>query len=110
MSDESQGNQFTFWAQALLNTPASYEPVNSIWQSISSETLLLEKHFREPSIDGHGAMNQNIFVVCRGERNSPFLETSTPNSQPRGSEKEMSCLDEWMSLCCAPHTSLPLAI
>ena len=69
-----------------------------------------KKHFRVPSIDGHGVMNQNNFVVYRGERYRPFLETGPPNSQPRGLEKEMSCLDEWLSLCFAPHTSLPLAI
>lgn len=63
---------YNFFAQALLNTPALYEPVNSIWQSISSQSLLLEKHFRDLSIDGQRAMNQNIFVVCRGEPNSPF--------------------------------------
>lgn len=56
-------NQFKFLV--LLSTPALYEPVNSIWQSIGSETLLLEKHFRDLSIDHHGAMNQNIFVVWR---------------------------------------------
>lgn len=49
-----------------------YQPVNAIWQSISSETMLFEKHFRGLSTDGHGAMNQNIFVVCTGVRNSPF--------------------------------------
>lgn len=61
-----------FWAHVLLDTPALCEAVNSIWQSISPEMLLLEKHFRDQSIDSHGAMNQNIFLVCRGERNSPF--------------------------------------
>lgn len=73
MPSESQGNQFKFWTQALFNTPALNKPVNSIWQSISSEMLLLEKHLRDPSIDGQGAMNQNIF--CHEEtreRNSPF--------------------------------------
>ena len=70
LSNESRGNQFKFLA--LPSTLALYVPVNSIWQSISSETLLLEKHFRDLSIDGHGAMNQNIFVVCRGQCNSPF--------------------------------------
>lgn len=90
------------WGSPLY-PPALYEPVNSIWQSICSETLLLEKHFRALSIDGHGAMNQNIFVVCSGERNRPFLETSLPNSQPRGSEKEMPSLDEWLSFeLCSP--------
>lgn len=110
MTNESQGNQFKFGARALLSAPASHEPVNSIWQSISSEMLLLEKHFRVLSIDGQGAMNQNIFVVCRGERNGSFLETSPPNSRPRGSPKEVSRLDEWLSLQCALHTSLPPAI
>ncbi len=54
-----------FLAYALLNTPALYGPLNSIWQSISSEMLLLKKHFRDLSIDGHGAMNQNIFVCVQ---------------------------------------------
>lgn len=52
-------------AQAVLSTPASYEPVNSIWQSISSEMLLLEKHFR-PVYRWSGAHESKHF--CRVQR------------------------------------------
>lgn len=92
VSNESQGNQFKFWAQAVLNTSVSYEPVNSIWQSISSEMLLLEKHFRDLSIDGQGAMNQSVFVVCRGECNSPSQKAVRQTVNPEAWRKKRRVL------------------
>lgn len=90
MSKEKQGDPFRF----LLCSTC----INSIWQPISPQTSLLGKHFRELSIDGHRAMNQNILVVYRPEHN----RCSTKQTS-QGSSKQTSRLDEWLSLCSSAY-------
>lgn len=61
-SNESQGNPFTGLSSYISQSHLA----------ISSEILLLGKHFIDPSIHSQGAMNHSIVVVCRGQCNGPF--------------------------------------
>lgn len=60
--------------------------------AISSEILLLGKHFIDPSIDDQGAMNQSIVVACGGQCNGPFRLVH--QWFPWSLETQMSSFDE----------------